>query len=207
MPSANKFRHQTYPAQPRLTPRLKSLQCAEFNHGHFADLHNTLLVGRVVLVHGTFVGDDPLGVSETLKSLGQGVPLIGPQLERLASAIQENTRPATASVIQDLGNYTDAYREKFQNLVGDDPQVELLTPPWSSQNHHLARADLAVRLVHQILQNPLPDDQRTSDRDRISPDRGRISPQIRSSAWTLRPSPRFIRASSLRAMQARRCCW
>ena len=161
MPSANKFRHQTYPAQPRLTPRLKSLQCAEFNHGHFADLHNTLLVGRVVLVHGTFVGDDPLGVSETLKSLGQGVPLIGPQLERLASAIQENTRPATASVIQDLGNYTDAYREKFQNLVGDDPQVELLTPPWSSQNHHLARADLAVRLVHQILQNPLPDDQRT----------------------------------------------
>lgn len=160
MPQSNRFRHQRYPTQPVIPPVQKTLTCQPFDDGHFSDLHNTFDVGKVILVHGTFVGNDPIGVSETLLSMSKGVPLIGSQLEKLARAIQENTRPATESVIQDLGNYTTEYRDQFQRLVGDDPQVELLTPAWSSQNHHFARADLAVRLIHQLLQNPLPDPQK-----------------------------------------------
>lgn len=43
--------------------------------------------------------------------------------------------------------------------MGGEPGVELLSPTWSGQNHHLARADLAVRLLHQLLVRPLLPDQ------------------------------------------------
>lgn len=154
MPANNRFVHQNYPTRPVLSPRLLTLRSVEPVAGTAAELHTRVRIGRVIVVHGTFVGDDPFAVAETLKSLGSGVPLIGEQLEKLAEMIQENTQPATNSVIQDMGTYTEVFRDQFQMLVGDDPIVELLNPTWSSQNHHFARADLAVRLIHQMLMRP-----------------------------------------------------
>ena len=154
MPANNRFAHQNYPTRPVLSPRLITLRSVEPVAGTAAELHTRVLIGRVIVVHGTFVGNDPFAVAETLKSLGRGVPLIGEQLEKMAEMIQENTQPATNSVIQDMGTYTEAFRDQFQMLVGDDPVIELLNPTWSSQNHHFARADLAVRLIHQMLMRP-----------------------------------------------------
>ena len=154
MPANNRFAHQNYPTRPVLSPRLITLRSVEPVAGTAAELHTRVLIGRVIVVHGTFVGNDPFAVAETLKSLGRGVPLIGEQLEKMAEMIQENTQPATNSVIQDMGTYTEAFRNQFQMLVGDDPVIELLNPTWSSQNHHFARADLAVRLIHQMLMRP-----------------------------------------------------
>ncbi len=160
MTARNQFQHQVYPTTPKSPPVLKTLKCINPSGGAFANLHTTLGVGRVVVVHGTFMGDDPFGICEILKSLGQGVPMIAGQLDILARSIQENTRSMTTSVTQDVGNYTREFCDKFQQLVGDDPQVELLEPTWSSQNHHFARADLAIRLFHQLLSRPLMPDQR-----------------------------------------------
>lgn len=160
MPLHNRFQHQVYPTTPAVPPILKTLECVKATDGEFSRLHSAHRVGRVILVHGTFMGDDPLGPAETLKSLASEMPLIAGSLEKLAEILRQNSRPITASVIKDLGNYTPEYRDTFQRLVGDDPQVELLEPPWSSQNHHLARADLAVRLLRQLSERPLPFDQK-----------------------------------------------
>ena len=154
MPANNRFAHQNYPTRPVLSPRLITLRSVELVAGAAAELHTRVRIGRVIVVHGTFVGNDPFAVAETLKSLGSGVPLIGEQLEKMAEMIQQNTQPVTNSVIQDMGTYTEVFRDQFQSLVGDDPVVELLNPTWSSQNHHFARADLAVRLIHQMLMRP-----------------------------------------------------
>ena len=156
----NRFQHQSYPTSPAIEPVVKTIACQDVVPGAFHGLHTRHGIGRVVLVHGTFVGDDPLGVAEMLQSLGQGIPVIGPQLKLIADTLRENIRPVTGAIVDDIGNYTEDFRDSFQSLVGDDPQVELLEPTWSSQNHHLARADLAVRLLHQLLQRPLPERQK-----------------------------------------------
>lgn len=113
----------------------------------------------MILVHGTFMGDDPFGIADALKSVAESVPWLAGQLNRFAEVSQEKMRPFTASVTGDVGNYHEPFRQRFQDLVGDDPQVELLSPTWSGQNHHLARADLAVRLLHRLLTRPLLADQ------------------------------------------------
>ena len=159
MPVENCFRHQQYPTEPVIAPVLQTLNVGEARETDFSRLHTALKIGRVVLVHGTFMGDDPLGIAETLKSVAQSVPWLAEQLNLLAVASLEKTRPFTASVAGDVGNYSEPFRRRFQELVGDDPQVELLTPTWSGQNHHLARADLAVRLLHQLLVRPLLPEQ------------------------------------------------
>lgn len=160
MPRKNRFQHQIYPTTPVLKPVLKKIACQDVVPGAFHSLHTRHEIGRVVLVHGTFVGDDPIGVAEMFQSLSEGIPVIGVQLAAIADTLRENVRPMTDSFVQDIGNYTAGFRDTFQELVGDDPQIEVMEPSWSSQNHHLARADLAVRLLHQLLQRPLPDRQK-----------------------------------------------
>jgi len=159
MPVENRFQHQDYPTEPVTTPVLRMLDVNEAVEVDFSKLHTALKLGRIVLVHGTFMGDDPLGIADTLKSVAESAPLLAGQLNRLAKASLEKTRPFTASLTGDIGNYSETYCTRFQELVGDDPQVELLSPTWSGQNHHLARADLAVRLLHQLLIRPLLPDQ------------------------------------------------
>lgn len=159
MPDENHFQHQQYPTDPAITPIQRTLNVDDAAENDFSQLHTQLKIGRVILVHGTLMGDDPFGIADTLKSVAESVPLFAGQLNRLAEASLEKTRPFTASMTADIGNYHRPYLQRFQELVGDDPQVELLSPTWSGQNHHLARADLAVRLLHQLLMRPLVADQ------------------------------------------------
>jgi hypothetical protein len=159
MPVENNFQHQPYPTEPALTPVLRMLNVDEAAETDFSKLHTALRIGRVVVVHGTFMGDDPFGIADTLTSIAESVPLLARQLNRLADVLLEKTRPFTSSLTGDIGNYHEPFRQQFQELVGDDPQVELLSPTWSGQNHHLARADLAVRLLDQLLVRPLLPDQ------------------------------------------------
>lgn len=159
MPVENHFQHQQYPTEPVVTPVLRTLNVNDAAEADFSKLHTVLKIGRVVLVHGTFMGDDPFGIADTLKSVATAVPLLAGPLNRLAEVSVEKTRPFTVSVTGDVGNYHEPFRRRFQELAGDDPLVELLSPTWSGQNHHLARADLAVRLLHQLLVRPLLPDQ------------------------------------------------
>ncbi len=161
MPDGNRFQHQSYPTQPVVRPVLTRLTATVRPGFDFTVLHNELGIRDVILVHGTFMGDDPFGIREMLNRVADGSPLLSGALRKLGDKLAQHTRPLTNLVSKDLANYTPEYVQEFQKLVGDDPQVRLLDPTWSSQNHHLARADLAVRLlVHLDELNLDPNEER-----------------------------------------------
>ncbi len=84
MPIENRFYHQQYPTKPVIGPVLRTLNVDEAGETDFSKLHTALKIGRVVLVHGTFMGDDPFGIAETLKSVAKSVPWLAGQLNQSA---------------------------------------------------------------------------------------------------------------------------
>jgi hypothetical protein len=146
MPANNRFHHQPYPTTPVTTPVLTTLRHDVAKGIDYTRLHTELNVREVVLVHGTFMGDDPFAVAEIMKAIA-GEGWVGKALRSVANKITANTKALADKIAKDVGNYTTEYRDQFQELVGTDPQVKMLDPTWSSQNNHYARADLAVRLL------------------------------------------------------------
>ena len=160
MPLRNQFQHQLYPTQPQITPRLLTLTHDQYSVEDLRDLHARTGVVKVLLVHGTFVGDDPFGIVEMLNTVSRALPAGSQFLDQLADEVRERTRPLTSGTLKDIANYFDGFRDQFQELVGNDPQVELPAHLWSSQNHHLARAELAVNLIARLLSiNPASDER------------------------------------------------
>jgi len=147
MPDQNQFLHQSYPTSPAIAPSFHKLTVNDGQNKDFSRLHMDLQVDHVILVHGTFMGDDPFAIAETLRAISESAPAFKKPIDALALRIQQYTKPLTDRVTGDVGNYTAEFRDAFQQLVGDDPAVHLMNPTWSGQNHHLARADLAVRLM------------------------------------------------------------
>ena len=150
MPARNRFRHQSYPTDPSVPPTSQRLRVTDGDHVDFSALHSRLGVREVVLVHGTFMGDDPFGVSEVLRTFAVNAGPLKTPLQSLAEMLRERVKLLVDGLAQDVGNYTAEYRDAFQQLVGGDPMVRLLQPAWTGQNHHLARADLAIRLLCQL---------------------------------------------------------
>lgn len=68
----------------------------------------------------------------------------------LVDRVIEKMRDASSRVANNIGNYTNDFAQRFEDLVGGDPQMTLLNPTLSGQNHHFARADLAVRLINHL---------------------------------------------------------
>ena len=93
MPVENHFQHQQYPTEPVVTPVLRTLNVNDAAEADFSKLHTVLKIGRVVLVHGTFMGDDPFGIADTLKSVATAVPLLAGPLNRLAEVSVEKRAP------------------------------------------------------------------------------------------------------------------
>ena len=161
MPRDNRFRHQNYPPQPVAKPQFKHAVAYDGRQRRdFDRLHADLGIRDIVVVHGTFMGDDPLGIVEILKSVSRSVPVLSQKIDQLAAEVQKRTRPLTNSVSEDIANYTPKFGDEFQKLTGDDVKVERLEPTWSSQNDHFARADLAVRLVCRLEDLRLAEDER-----------------------------------------------
>ncbi len=160
MPRDNRFQHQSYPTAPGDAVEFHQLTAVDAVAGRHAGLHTRHRIARVVLVHGTFMGEDPFGISSTLSALADAWPLAGAPLRQVADQLRERTPALLARLARDLGNYTDEFRGSFQRLVGDDPQIEFPQAGWSSENHHFARADLAVKLFEELVARPLQDDQR-----------------------------------------------
>ncbi|MEZ6061795.1 MAG: hypothetical protein R3C19_15725 [Planctomycetaceae bacterium] len=158
MPAGNKFRHQSYPTQPIQQPVIRSVTAEQARGAGFERLHTQFAVRDVLIVHGTFMGDDPFGVADMLRTLAGNTPAFAAALDGVAAGIQARMKPLADSVAGDVGNYTQQFADKFREITGGDPAVELLKPTWSGQNHHLARADLAVRLLCRLTElAPTPD--------------------------------------------------
>jgi hypothetical protein len=109
-------------------------------------------VGHVYLLHGTFVGDDTWGL---YRPIGRYFPRLGAFLRRTHKKVVDG-------FVGEHGNFLTGFVKDLGgalNAEGGTPiPVERFV--WSSGNHHLARADAAVRLIDELLQLDLPEGKR-----------------------------------------------
>jgi len=99
-------------------------------------------VTDIYLVHGTFVGCDTLGLAA---DMARFFPQAAEALERVSKAwIDEQ--------FGDAGNYTPQFAQLLAQGINRpgarEIGVELFQ--WSGENHHLGRADGAVRLIAEL---------------------------------------------------------
>jgi hypothetical protein len=151
MPAANRFRHQSYtdrhPASPVYRVRPESspeVDSAEFRRRMQAvgDVLREAGVAAIYLVHGSFVGPDVSGV------LGE----MGRMFPGVAAAISRRVKRFVDRVADDSGNYTEEYARLFEFAL-QRPRTRRIPVRlfhWSSENHHLGRADAAVRLIEEL---------------------------------------------------------
>lgn len=110
-------------------------------------------VARIILVHGTFAGNDVIGLVREVARLS---PRVAVTLKLLGKRVFDQ-------LAGELGNYTQAFAEECRTLVNEvDPHttpnrdaamhsVAVSRFNWSGENHHLGRAAGAVALLHEIL--------------------------------------------------------
>lgn len=105
-------------------------------------------VAAIYLSHGTFAGDDASGL---IGELGRMFPAASDALRRV---IKEIIDAAAA----DVGNYTGEYAQLFERSINaeGEPFIPVRRFNWSSENHHIGRADGAVRLLDELSGLELP---------------------------------------------------
>jgi hypothetical protein len=146
MPIHNAFRHQTYSSQPPLVPYElhQAPRPSDFN-GKTLSLGERLQsagVERVILVHGTFRGDDALGVVRGMERI----------IPTAAGWLRQVNREWVDRTARNVGNYTHEYVRRFSDLVRPGaPSLCISRFVWSGENHHVGRADAAVRLIDHLL--------------------------------------------------------
>jgi len=105
-------------------------------------------VAAIYLVHGTFVGGDGLGF---LREIARVWPAAGDVLRRLQKQTLDN-------ITRDTGNFTPEFARQLQDAIqgnsADAIPVRLFH--WSSENHHIGRADGAVRLLVELAEQIQP---------------------------------------------------
>lgn len=109
-------------------------------------------VVAIYLVHGSFLGQDGLGLLADLARIAPG----------MADVLRSWNKQLIDSITGDLGNFTQDYADSFQAAI--NPPGSRFVPVrkflWSSENHHLGRADGAIRLLDELLaQKFTPDDR------------------------------------------------
>jgi len=99
-------------------------------------------VRAIYLIHGTFVGVDAFGLIREVARVSNTAAEPLRRLEKYAS----NT------ITGDAGNFTPSYADEFARALrqenGGSIPVRLFT--WSSENHHIGRADGTVRLADEL---------------------------------------------------------
>jgi len=113
-------------------------------------------VRRIYLVHGTHGGLDAFGIAT---ALGRWHKAWGEALGRTYKRIVDR-------VLGERGNFTEPYARLLEDALNDSSQrgqsshIEVRRFNWSSENHHLGRADGAVRLIDLLTSEPLAPGQR-----------------------------------------------
>jgi hypothetical protein len=147
MPQNNAFRHQSYSAEvpavkwhllrPEPPPEIGS---AEYERlmASVGEAYRAAGVRAIYLVHGTWAGDDPVGLIRIVERLAPGS----------ARRLRQLNKDLFDKLLKDSGNYPAQYATEFQQAIG----IPVERVAWSSENHHLARAHAAVCLLDGLVE-------------------------------------------------------
>jgi hypothetical protein len=105
-------------------------------------------VGAIYLVHGTFVGGDAWGF---LDQLERYIPSLGRSWRELAKQLVD-------ALMGDVGNYSPQYARDMEKALNGPGALNIPVRrfAWSSENHHIGRADGAVRLLDELANARIP---------------------------------------------------
>ncbi len=142
MPRNNAFRHQRYSAdvpatewhllRPEAIPDTAAVKDSPLL-ASAGEAYRAAGVRAVLLIHGTFAGDDPVGLLRMVERVTPGA----------ARRLHELNKSLFDKLAKDHGNYPAEYAREFERAAG--VTVERVT--WSGENHHVARAHAAVALI------------------------------------------------------------
>ncbi|HND51325.1 MAG TPA: hypothetical protein PLV92_02970 [Pirellulaceae bacterium] len=107
-------------------------------------------VAAIYLLHGTFVGDDAIGL---MRLIGGLWPSAGETLRRCEKRIAD-------AFVRDAGNYTASFAEQLERDLSpssaETPPIPVRLLNWTSENHHVGRADGAVQLLDELTSRSFP---------------------------------------------------
>jgi hypothetical protein len=113
-------------------------QKAMSGYGDILAKHN---VRQVIFVHGTFVGNDPFGISKLFKHLPDSLDM---------TDFRNHTKATMDKLTGDEGNYTEKYVGKFCTAVSNKLCSNNNRVTWSSGNTHEDRLRGAIKLAEHI---------------------------------------------------------
>ena len=149
----NQFVHHDYARKPSaefyelLTPKLADFSNAVDTAESLSAARQQFskaCIERIILVHGTMVGTDSLGWYSHWE---RGVPW-------LSRKLKQGYKQLVDTLSRDRGNYDERFASAFQKgMNGTDPRESISVErlDWTGENHHLGRADAAVKLCHLLL--------------------------------------------------------
>lgn len=99
-------------------------------------------VAAIYCVHGTFVGNDVLGLLTELSRFAPG----------LSKGLSHCGKRVIDLFTGEAGNYTRGFTRALESglAVGAGRTIPVEQFHWSSQNNHIARADGAIRLIAEL---------------------------------------------------------
>ena len=161
MPAGNEFRHQTYCAERPLAPyelhgppSPSPVRSAAFQNGfeEVAAQFHSAKIAAIYLVHGTFAGNDSLGLFRTASGV----------MPDMADAMRKLGKRAIDATVNETGNYTERYAAEFEQALNVNRQsiIPVRLFCWSGENHHIGRAEGAVQLVDELLSRKYPSGSR-----------------------------------------------
>ena len=114
-------------------------------------------VRQIFFVHGTFVGNDPLGLLSLLSDFG-----VTPILDGIKSTLEVVDKDVTDLILDDVGNYSEKYVNDFSQAIGYDLSCARNRFIWGSGNFHRARLDGKLELA-KVLAGSIVDKEIKSD--------------------------------------------
>ncbi len=117
-----------------------------------ADSLRSAGVVEIMLIHGTFAGNDIVGLMRMLHRISP----------RLSSAMKTLGKQWFDQLADENGNYTSGYAECLSRMVNIEQRDDIAVTRvhWSGENHHLGRALGAVSLLDTMLARTWTGDQR-----------------------------------------------
>ena len=109
-------------------------------------------VAVIYLVHGNLVGADAFGL----------LPELSRVFPSTSGAVRRVIRRIVDRLNGDLGNFTGNYAKLFEASINrpGGSRIAVRRFHWSSENHHLGRADGAIRLIDELASLELVPSQR-----------------------------------------------